>query len=121
MKRMIGITLFAFAMLLASSAFAGDKTVTLSGTTTVGGQKLTAGEYKVRVEGTGSTAQLHFFKGKKEVASASAEMAELDYPVKRDGVVLASNGDGSSKLVEIQFAGQKSAIRLNGSESASGN
>ena len=119
MRKIFSFALLSAAVLLATTAFAGDKYVTLSAPTTINGQKLAAGEYKVRYQVSGSTADVHFLRGKKEVASTSAQVVDVAAPPD-DSVVTIPNGDGSSRLVELQFAKQKSAIRF-GSESSGGN
>ena len=119
MKKFFSFAVLGAAMLFATVAFAGDKNVTFTAPTTINGQKLAAGEYKLRYEVSGTTAEVRFLKDKKEVASTSAQMVEVAAP-RSDSVVTRDNGDGSSKLVELQFANQRSAIRF-GSESSSGN
>ena len=47
------------------------------------------------------------------VATATGQVVGTERKTSRDSVVTASNGDGTSRLVEIQFANQKTAIRLN--------
>jgi hypothetical protein len=120
MKKLFSLAVFTAAMLFTVSAFAGDKTITLSETTSINGQKLAAGEYKVKYEVNGSTAALHFLKGKKEVASASGQMVEVANAPREDSIVTTANGDGTSKLVELQFANKKTLIKF-GSESSAGN
>ena len=120
MRKRFSFVILSAAALLATTAFAGDKSVTLSAPTTINGQKIAAGEYKVRYQVSGSTADVHFLKGKKEVASTSAQVVQIASVPPSDSVVTTANGDGSSRLVELQFANQKSAIRF-GSESSGGN
>jgi hypothetical protein len=120
MKKVLSFAVLTAATLFTVSAFAGDKTVTLSAPTSISGQKLAAGEYKVRYQVNGSTADVHFLKDKKEVATASAQVAELANVPDRDSIVITANSDGTSRLVEIQFAKQKTAIKF-GSESSGGN
>ena len=120
MKKAFGFVVLSAALLFATAAFAGDKSVTLSQTTVINGQKLSAGDYKVKFQVTGSTAEVHFLKDKKEVASAPAQMVEMQATPRYDSIVTAANGDGNAKLVELQFANQKSAIRFS-SESSAGN
>lgn len=120
MKKVFSFATLGLALLFASAAFAGDKNVTFSAPTTINGQKLAAGKYKVRYQMSGSVAEVHFLQDKKEIATTSAQVIEVAAAPRVDSVVTAANGDGSSKLVELQFANQKSAIRF-GSESSSGN
>jgi len=120
MKKVFSFAALGMALLFTTAAFAGDKSVTLSAPTTINGQKLAAGEYKVKYQVNGSIAEVHFLKGKQEVASTSAQVVDVASVPRNDSIVTSDNGDGSSKLVELQFANQKSAIRF-GSESSSGN
>lgn len=120
MKKVFSFAVLGVALLFATASFAGDKSVTLSDATIVNGQKLAAGQYKVRYQVSGSVAEVHFLKDKKEVASTSAQVIEVAAAPRSDSVVTAANSDGSAILVELQFANQKSAIRF-GSESSSGN
>ena len=120
MKKVLGSVTLSTALLLAASAFAGDKTVVFTSPTNINGQKVAAGEYKVRYQVNGSTADVHFLKDKKEVATASAQVASLQNAPDRDSVVTQAGSDGNSKLVELQFAKQKSVIKF-GSESTAGN
>lgn len=119
MKKIFSFAMLMAALLFATAAFAGDKSVKLSAPTTINGQKLASGEYKVKYQANGPVAEVHFLKDKKEIVSTSGQIIEVAAP-RSDTVVTAANGDGSSRLVELQFANQKSAIRF-GSESSAGN
>ena len=110
MKRVLSVTVFTFAMLFTISAFAGDRTIKLSTATNINGQRLAAGEYKVQYRVSGNTAEVHFLKGKKEVASTSAHVSELGFAVPTNSIVTSENGDGTSNLVEIQFENKKTAL-----------
>lgn len=103
---------------IAVGAFAGDRSLTFSSATSLNGQKIEPGEYKVKYNVSGSTADVQILQSKKQVASASGELVENGIVPNRDRVVLQNNGDGTTKLVEIQFANQKAAIRFNGDSSA---
>jgi hypothetical protein len=120
MKRILSSAALVTALLFTVSAFAAEKTVSFSNPTSVNGQKLAAGDYQVKYQVNGSTADLHFLKNNKEVASTSARVVEMEKAAREDSVVTKANGDGTSKLLEIQFANKKSTIKLD-SESSSGN
>jgi hypothetical protein len=107
-------------LLLALGAFSAEKSLTLSSPTSVNGTKLDAGEYKLVYTVNGTTADVQIKKGKETVATTSGQVVELQGKSSRDSVVTMSNGDGTSKLVEIQFANKKTAIHFGG-ESAAGN
>ncbi len=120
MKRIFAFALVSAIVLLATAAFAADKSITLSASTTINGQKLDAGAYKVRYQVNGATAEVHFLRDKKEVANITAQLVDMPVAPRYDSVVTSANGDGSSRLVELQFANQKSVIRF-GNESSAGN
>ncbi len=120
MRKVFSFAVLAAAMSMTVSTFAADKTITLSAPTNVNGQNLAAGEYKVKYQVNGTSAEVHFLKDKKEVATAAAHITEVTSAPRSDSVVTSANGDGTSKLVELQFANQKSVINF-GSESSSGN
>jgi hypothetical protein len=116
MKRLFSYSVLTLAMLFTANAFAKERTITFSRPTTVAGQSLAAGEYKVRYEISGTTAEVRFLKGNKEVASTSAQIMEHDQPAQHNGIVFSENGDGTAKLVEIQFENKKAAISFSGSD-----
>jgi hypothetical protein len=120
MKKVPSSAALALALLFTISAFAAEKTITLSGPTSVNGQKLAAGEYQVQYQLNGSTAELHFLRGKQEVATTSGQVVEMAKAPSEDSIVTKENGDGTSQLIELQFARKKAVIKL-GSESSAGN
>lgn len=120
MKKTFCFAVLLMACLLTISAFAAEKTIHLRNTTEIAGQTLAAGEYTMKYELQGTTTKVHFLQDKKKVASVSGHVVEMSMPPKDDAVVLKSNGDGTLKLLELQFAGKKSAIKF-GSEQIQGN
>lgn len=120
MKTVMKSVVLLATLLLAVGAFAGDRSVTFSTTTSVNGTKLQPGEYKVSCTVNGSKADVQIKKGKDVVATASGEVVDAGRTTSRDSIVTSSNGDGTSKLVEIQFANQKTAIRIASDTGSSG-
>ena len=107
------------AVLLATGAFASNKgTLNVSETVQVNGQKLPAGEYQVRWDGSGSDVQVSFLKGKKEVAKTSARVVQLDNAPAGDSAVIDHQG-GTATVEQVRFAGKKFALAIGGSESSS--
>jgi hypothetical protein len=119
MKTLAKFAVLLSALLLAGGASAAEKWMTLSSPTSINGTTLAPGDYKVSYKVNGSTAEVQILKGKKTVATASGQLVEQETPTSQNSVVLMNNGDGSSKLVEIQFANQKTSIRFAG-DSAGG-
>jgi hypothetical protein len=103
---------FVLALTFAIGAFAAEKSLTLYSNTTLNGQKVAAGDYKVEYEISGSTAQVKLLKGKKSVAEATGQVVEKDSPAPETAVVRTQNPDGSSSIVELQLSKLKSAIRF---------
>jgi uncharacterized membrane protein len=118
-KILIALTLIV-TFLFAATAFAADQNVRLSAATTVAGTKLAPGEYTVRYQINGNSADVKIIQGKKELVSTKAEVVELPTAAPYDGVVRVQNSDGTSSIREIQMANKKQAIRLEGSDTAVG-
>lgn len=105
---------------LAGSAWAANKgSLSLLHPTSVAGTKLPSGNYTVQWQGSGDQVDLKIFQGKKEVASTSAKVVQLNSPAAYDSAVVSSNDDGTATLSEIRFSGKKMALEVS-SEGGSG-
>lgn len=120
MKRFVSVcAAFLFAVTLSVGAFAENlsKNVTIPDAVEVNGKPLPAGQYKVKVDTTGSTAQVRFLKGSKEVANTTAQVATL--PKKPYATQIQVNHASSTpRLDGIDFSGSTTGLRF-GSENAS--
>jgi hypothetical protein len=106
------------ALLLATSAFASNKgTLTLQEAALVNGQRLPAGEYQVRWEGTGPNVEVSFLRGKKEVAKTSAKVIDLKEAYSYDSAVV-DRSSGTASVSQVRFARKKVALAI-GSENES--
>jgi hypothetical protein len=120
MKRFVVRTgLLVLALMISISAFARPKseTITLSQDATLSGTKLPAGDYTVKYDVNGSTAQVKFLKGSKEVASANGQVKTLSKKPNSTQVVFDSN---ARNISEIDFGGKDTAISFNPSDMAAG-
>ncbi len=113
----------ALTLMLTGAAFAGtvSKTLTFSDPVQVNGTTLQPGDYKVTFDDGAPTTQLTFKKGKKEVATAQAQIKPADRMMHTTS--LEFNGEGASrKLQLIQFGGSTQALVLSdaGSNSSTG-
>ncbi|HWR15859.1 MAG TPA: hypothetical protein VN577_13615 [Terriglobales bacterium] len=106
--------------ILSVVALATDRTVNFRTPTVVNGQKLPAGEYTLRYDVKGDTADVQILKGKKVVATSKASVVDVKDGVRYDGVVRSPNADGSESLKEIQVAKDKKVIRLETGDTAVG-
>jgi hypothetical protein len=106
------------AVLLASSAFAGNKgSMLIRENVEVNGQQLSAGEYQLRWDGTGSDVEVHFMRGKKEVAKTSAKLVSLDQASSYDSAVV-DRASGKAAVSEVRFAGKKYALAIGTTDKA---
>ena len=109
-----------FVCLLAVCSFAADKSVTITATTNMNGHVIAPGDYKVRCEIKGSTADVKLMQSGKTVATATGEVVQVKDAPRYNAVVNHANADGSNAVVEIQFANQNNVIRLNAEGTAVG-
>jgi anti-sigma factor RsiW len=106
------------AVLLASSAFAINKgSLQVREPFEVNGQQLAAGDYQVRWDGTGSTVEVSFMQGKREVAKASAKVVALDTPSAYDAAVI-DHSSGKAAISEVRFAGRKYVLAIGSTDKA---
>ena len=106
------------AVLLASSAFASNKgSLQVREPFEVNGQQLSAGEYQLRWDGTGSNVEVSFMQGKKEVAKTTAKVVTLDKAYDYDSAVV-DHASGKTTVSEVRFAGKKYALAIGASEKA---
>lgn len=117
------VMMLSLALLLATSAFAGDThkgSVQFFSPVQLNGKQLAAGVYQVKWEANGSTGsnvEMSILKSGKVLASAPAQVVELERKPSADAALINNNADGSRSITEIRFAGKKYALAL-GRESA---
>jgi hypothetical protein len=92
------------AMALPVMAKPVSKSISFSQPAKVGGTQLSAGEYKLLIDGDKATIQ----KGKEVLATVSARWETRDRKSDYDSVVLGPNGD----LQEVRFAGDNRVLVL---------
>jgi len=111
MKLFAKFALVVFALAFSLNLFAAQKSVTLYTNSTLNGQKVPAGDYKVDYQINGSTAEVKLLKNGKAVASATGEVVPTEDPFSETAIVRSDGSEGSS-IVELQLAHQKSVIRF---------
>ena len=112
MNRMLArVALFVFAVSMSISAFAGSKSesITLFHDAQLNGKTLPAGDYTIKCDTNGTSAQVRVLKGKKEVASATGQTKELGAKPEHTEIVL-ENGAGAPSISEIMFHDTTTAI-----------
>lgn len=110
----------ALTLTFSLSALAGTKStnITLSQDVVVNGTTLPAGDYVVKYDVNGSSAQVKFTKAGKEVASANGQVKTLTKKPFTNQVQL--NGSGTPTISEIDFGGKDMAITFEGGAASAG-
>ena len=105
--------LIGSAFLLATDAFAANKgTLHVSSPEIVAGEQLAPGDYTVRWDGTGPSAQFRVMQGAKVVVSAPARIVALDNASASDSVVVDTYDKGIRRVSVMYFTGQKVALQI---------
>jgi len=109
------IMILSLALLLATSAFAGDThkgSVQFFNPVQLNGKQLAAGVYQVKWEGSGSSVEMSILQSGKVLATAPAQVIELNQKPSADAALINNNADGSRSISEIRFGGKKYALAL---------
>lgn len=114
------ITLLIFALSMSIGAFAASKSqaITLFHDASLNGKTLPAGEYTVKCETTGSTAQVKFLRNGKEVASATGQVKQLSN-APANNQVITQDGNGAASISEIDFSNSRSGVTFEGGSAMS--
>jgi hypothetical protein len=105
--------LIGSAFLLVTDAFAANKgTLHVSSPEIVAGERLAVGDYTVRWDGTGPNTQIRVMQRAKVVVAAPARIVSLDNASPSDSVVVQIEADGSRRVSQISFTGQKLALQI---------
>jgi len=120
MNRMLSrfaLMALALTLMLSLTAFAASKgkNITLNQDVTVNGTTLRAGNYFVKYDTNGQTAQVKFLRNNKEVATATGQVTQLPAAPAQDGVVTQGN-----TISELQFRNQTMAISFDNNMSSMG-
>jgi hypothetical protein len=118
----LGITTVSMLVLLfcVTSAFAAStKNLNVTVPVTVNGTAIPEGQYKLTIADEG---QVTISKGKKVLVTAQGKLVERDSKANTDSIVVREQPDGTKKLTEVNFGGQKSVLVFTESDSkTSGN
>jgi hypothetical protein len=119
LRRVCSAAVLGMSLLLASGSFAAEKaSVKIYDPVMVGGKTLTAGDYTLQWEGTGSNVELNFLRGKTVIATAPARVVELAKPAIGSGTTTTEASNGGRALAEIHFRAKKMSLELGEPQSA---
>jgi hypothetical protein len=107
--------LFASALLLSASAFAGSmnkKTLHLYDNARIEGKLLHPGDYKVEWSGPGPKVELNIIQGRMTVATVPGQIVSERSAYDSNGYVLRSLKNGDRAIDEIFFSGKKYDLKI---------
>ncbi len=118
-RTVVRAALFIFALTMSVTAFAGSKSenVTLYHDAQLNGKTIPAGDYTVKCDTSGSTAQVKFLRNGKEVASASGQVKQLSNAPDHNQVV-TQDGNGAATISEIDFGHSNTGVSFDSASMA---
>ena len=112
MKKIITVLMLMFVVAIAISAVAAEQSVKFNSPTIVSGTKLEPGDYIVKYDIKGNTADVKVIKGTKTVVTTTGKVVESKETIQQPGLVRSINADGSANLKEIQLPSKNKIITL---------
>lgn len=112
MKSVMKAVVVAVVLMLAVAAFASNSaSLRLPYDATVNGTKLTAGEYKVTVDGAGPEVKVTFAQDGKVMATVTGTVVEGKVAPEFSAVITDKTADGV-KINEIRLAKMKNTVKF---------
>jgi hypothetical protein len=105
--------LFGASLVLATSAFAGEKAaLRIYENVNINGKTIAPGNYQAEWTGSGSDVQLSLRQGKETVATLPAHLATSRNAYPTSGYSTRKEEDGSKTLTTVFFGGKKYTLEL---------
>jgi len=108
--------------LLPAGAFAANDShkgsLNIGDPVQVAGKQLPAGDYTVKWNGDGPTAQVSIIRNGTEVANIPARVVKLDQKASEDTAEVKTGSNGERKLTAIRFGGKTYALEISGEAAA---
>ena len=117
LNRTIKITLVLMAaLMIATSAFAGSRSVFISTGTTLAGTEIPKGQYDMvwKQNGSPDSYSIKVRQGGKVLAKGTAKMVDRGAPADRDQVVTKLDDNGGRTIEEIHFRGKSTVLVIDG-------
>lgn len=112
MKSIMKLGVVALVLILAVSAFAGNSaSLRLTNDAIFNGTKLTAGDYKVTVDGNGPEVKVIFAQDGKVKATVSGTLAEGAVAPEFSSVITSKAAEGVT-VSELRLAKMKSYVKF---------
>lgn len=115
------VLFLVLSFLLTTGAFAANDShkggLNLGAPAQVAGKQLPAGDYTVKWDGDGPTAQVNIIRDGKVVATVPARIIKLDQKASQDMAEVTTASNGERTLNSIQFEGKTYALEIGGEAS----
>lgn len=112
MKSFIKVFAVVMVLMLAVAAIAGDfSQLRISNDVTVAGTKLAAGQYNVKIDGTGPDVKVTFAQAGQVKATVNGTFQAQDTAPEYTSVVLEKTSDGQ-KVSELRLAKTKGFVKF---------
>ncbi len=112
MKSIMKLGVAALVLTLAVSLFAANSgNLRLNNDSTVAGTKLTAGEYKVTIDGTGPDVKVIFAQNGKVKATVNGTLAEEKTAPEYSSILTSKSGD-TVTINELRLAKVKGYVKF---------
>ena len=96
----------------ASNSHKGD--LNLGSAVQVAGKQLPAGDYVVKWDGAGPTAQVNIVRDGRVVATVPARVVKLDQKASENATEVKTASNGDRTLSSIRFGGKDYALEIGG-------
>jgi hypothetical protein len=110
------MSVLTFALASSSTLFAQGSShkgrLTIDRPIAVAGQTLKAGQYQVRWEDDGTTAQVKVLKDAKVLVTTTAKVVALEKKPIGDRTDTVRDANGQESIARIQFAGQMQELQF---------
>jgi hypothetical protein len=110
------MSVLTFALASSSTLFAQGSShkgrLTIDRPIAVAGQTLKAGQYQVRWEDDGTTAQVKVLKDAKVLVTTTAKVVALEKKPIGDRTDTVRDANGHESIARIQFAGQMQELQF---------
>ena len=113
LHRSLKLTVALVAVLvIASTAFAGHRTVFLSEGTTLDGTAVPKGQYDLtwKKNGTPDSFDVRLLQGTQVFAKTIGTLVDRGEEMERDKVITKLDGNGGRSIQEIQFRGKSTVL-----------
>lgn len=119
MKKLVAVIILLFIVAVGITAMAAEQNVKFTSPTVINGTKLAPGEYVIRYNIKGKTAEIQILKANKVVLTTTGKV-DANTAATQAALLRSMNADGTSMLKEIQTGSKNQVITLEGADTAVG-